>query len=125
MIALWILIISESLIIGLLAFDKFRRTPSGANILEGSHRLAKVYYKNGSYSSNSGWVWKCSCGVGKLIDNYSNPSEERAMNAWKRHKSLYSELAIESGDDKYKILYEDAQAELEKVKAACYCKDIH
>lgn len=124
-VALWFIVIAQFAAVLWLGLDKINRGGFGSKALSTGHKLHKVYYKKGSYSSTSGWAWRCGCGVGHLIDNYSNPSEERALGAWKKHQAMYAELALESSDNKYKVLYEDKQAELEKYKETCYCKDVH
>lgn len=125
MVVLWFIVIIQFGLIGWLAVDKFGRHPSRKTALGGGHGLRKVYYKNSDYGTDRGWVWKCECGVGALIDSYSNPSEARALAAWKNHGALYAELALESGENKYQTLYEDKRAELAKFKENCYCKDVH
>lgn len=125
MVILYLIIALESALLLWLTIDKAKHGGSGRNALTSAHELVKVYWKDSDYSRDRGWAWKCTCGGSALIDSYNNPTEERALNAWKKHKSLYVQLAVDTGEDKYKILYEDSKKELEKVKSACYCKDIH
>jgi hypothetical protein len=125
LVALWLVVTIQFGLVLWLGADKFKRGGFGPKALSTGHNLHKVYYKDSSYTSDRGWAWRCTCGVGALLNEYGNPSEERALNAWKRHQSLYSELALETGENPYKVLYEDKAAELEKVKSTCYCKDIH
>lgn len=122
MVALYIIIALETILLIWLASSRFSR--GGGKALTSGHELVKVYYKSTGYSYNSGWVWKCSCGTGFMLDDYGNPTEECALAGWKKHKALYSQMAVESGENKYKTLYEDTKSELEKFKEACYCKDL-
>ena len=125
MIVLWLIVIAQLGLIGWLGVDKFRRQPLRKGALGDGHGLRRVHYKHSDYGVDRGWVWRCECGVGALINDYNSPSEERALNAWKKHRTLYADLALESSENAYKVLYEDKQAELEKYKETCYCKDIH
>jgi hypothetical protein len=125
LVALWLVVTIQFGLVLWLGADKLKRGGSGPKALSTSHDLHKVYYQRSDFMAERGWAWRCSCGVNALINSYSNTSEERALSAWKKHKALYTELALETGENPYKVLYEDKQAELEKVKAACYCKDIH
>lgn len=124
MVALYIIILIQAGIILGLSVARYRNKPSTGNALTSGHELTWVRYKNSDYGKDRGWAWKCSCGAGALINEYNNPTEERALNAWKRHKGLYAQMAVEVGEDKYKILYEDTKAEFEKFKESCYCKDL-
>lgn len=124
-VALWLVVSLQLCVIAWLGYDKLKRGGFGPKALSTGHGLQRVYYKNGSYTSSKGWAWQCECGVGQLIDGYNNPSEERALGAWKNHRAMYDNLALETTENAYKVLYEDKQAELVEFKKTCYCKDIH